>query len=116
MLYALVCTEGHMRLHEVRDECVAQKWAPLVIYREEGRIKLPVFPTTQTARRFAQRNFPREWLTGALGLNRQDYDIFARKEIICTTFDFPKYMKDRVTFDIEIHEFDYETDVEVQTI
>ncbi|MDO8512029.1 MAG: hypothetical protein Q7S57_02050 [bacterium] len=113
MLYAIVCTQGHMNSREVENECVAQKWVPLVVFRKEGKTFMPFFKVTKFARRFAKRNLPKEWLTGAVNLGDEDRAIITGKGIICTVLDFPDKLKDVAEFDIEIHEYHPNTEVEM---
>jgi hypothetical protein len=105
-----------MKLKDIKNECLTQKWVPLVVFRRGGKTILPLFESTNIARRFAERNFSKEWLTGAVNLNPQDEVILGKKGIIRMLFKFPTKLKDTVEFDIEIHEFDRNTEVEVEVM
>jgi len=116
MLYAIVCTQGHMKLKDINDECLPQKWAPLVVFRQDGKTILSLFDSPLIAKRFAERNFPKTWLTGMVNLNPRDFEILNEKGILCTTFQFPRKLKPTDELDIIIHEFDPDTEVEVEIV
>lgn len=117
MLFALVCTQGHMKFEEIQKECVPGKWAPLVVYRQDDKTILPLFESPKLARRFAERNLPKEWLTGIVNLNPPDGAILDKKGILQKLFTvFPNKLTDIVEFDIVVHEFDPDTEVEVQAV
>lgn len=116
MLYALVCTEGHMNVRDIRQECRPEKWVPLVVYRKEDKTFLPLFESPRIARRFAERNFPKKWLTGIVNLNPLDFESIAEKGIVCITLEWQKKMKNTVEFDIVVHEYDPDTEVEVEVV
>jgi len=114
MQYALVCTQGEMTRQEILDECFREKWTPLVVYFQNGKTILPTFTRIQIARRFARKNFPEEWLTGAVNLNPQDIEIIEDKGIERVIFNYPNELKGAVEFDIIVHEFHPDTEVGVE--
>jgi len=115
MLYAIVCTQGNMKLQDIRNECLAQKWVPLLVFHQDDKTILPLFESATVARRFSERNLPKKWLTGAVNLDLRDGEIIGKKDIQCVVYQFPQKLKDFVEFDVEIHEYDSDKELEVKT-
>lgn len=105
-----------MKLQDMRNECLTGKWVPLVVFRQDGKTILPVFESMAIAQRFARRNFPKKWLTGAVNLDTRDSELLAGKNIQITIFQFPRKLGDGVELDIEIHEYDPDKELEVRTV
>jgi len=114
MLYAIVCTEGHMGIKDIRKECLPRKWVPLVIFRQNGKTILPVFESAIVARRFAERNLPTKWLTGSVNLDLRDEELLDGKGIQRVVLRFPQKLRDVVEFDVEVHEYDPDKELEMR--
>jgi hypothetical protein len=73
-MFAILCTDGQMKLDEVRNECLPGKWVPLFAYwlNGEEHPNIPVFHDSETAKAFIKKNLPPEWIHGGVQLTDRD--------------------------------------------
>lgn len=110
-MYAIVCTQGDMTLGEVKRECVGGKWVPVLFYYEDETPIFPVFPSQDMAKRFAQRNVPKAWLTGCVNLDEDDVNAIRGKGVV-VLMGYPKRIVAK--YSVEVIEYHPDKDVEVQ--
>ncbi len=111
-MIAILCTEGRMKHHEIKDECPAGKWAPIFCYRENSKTIIPIFLEEQVAIAFVRRNLPRDWVKGAVVLTDRDLDWMKKKDWEVREMKYPNKLKDikSINFDLEILEFEEQPD------
>ena len=104
MIFAFT-TLGDMSLREVFKECRTGKFVPLLVYEFDGQRILPYFSAESTCRRFCERNLPKKWPSGAVHLTQADLEVLAKHKIQVKDFQWPRNIKDVVTWDVHVHEF-----------
>ena len=105
MIFAFT-TFGDMNVGEVREECRTNKFAPLLIYEFEGKVTLPYFTSVRVCKEFCRRNLPKKWLSGAIYCTDDDLKTLADHDMQLKEFSWPKKIKNLVSWDVHIHEFD----------
>lgn len=106
-LYAIICTDDQMTFEEIANECQAEHWCPLLAYRHEEKVIIPVFRLPTVAGRFVQRNFTKGGLWGVVGLTSHSLKWMLEKGWILKCFDYPQKICDYgLEQGIEILEFD----------
>ena len=112
MMFAILCTQGEMTARELFKECKENKFAPILIMRNEEGTIVPIFHNQDTAHKFTKRNVPKEWaIFGAVQLTPRDCEWMEMKGWKFCLLDFPRKLKDVVDFDVEILEYDEVPDV-----
>ena len=97
-----------MNSKELKEECTAGKWLPILVMRTDEGAKpiVPMFDSTKVAAKFVKRNLPRGWLCGTVNMRLKDAQWMDDNGWKAIKFDYPRIMKDIVEFDIEIFEFE----------
>jgi hypothetical protein len=113
-MIAIISTDGQLNLDEIENECVKQKWIPLVVLKnkKDNSITLPIFNLADVARKFIVRNMPKNWKQGCVLLTETDLEIIKSKKWNVEILDFPRKVNEHPDFDMtfEIHEFSEEPD------
>lgn len=117
-IYAVLCSQGEMSVQELFRECRQNKFAPILVMRQDdGPTIVPCFKTQETTYKFVKRNIPKEWAVfGAVELTVQDLEWMESKGWQFSLMDFPRKLTDVVDFDVEILEYDDEPMVSATTI
>lgn len=107
-MIAILCTEGQMTHTEVRAECTAGKWVPILVYRQGEITTVPLFHSNRVAYSFVKRNLPADWLRGGIDLTDRDVEWIKQQGWQIEVLSFPRKMKDLtdLVFGFEILEFD----------
>ena len=97
-----------MNSKELKEECTAGKWLPILVMRTDEGAKpiVPMFDSAKVAAKFVKRNLPRGWLCGTVNMRLKDAQWMDDNGWKAIKFDYPRIMKDIVEFDIEIFEFE----------
>lgn len=106
-MFAVLCTDGELDLNAVRNECVPGKWVPVFVYKvnaDDSPI-VPVFRDAITAKKFAKRNLPKNWMLGAVELTDRDIEWIKEKEWIIKEMTYP-HKVDNYHCGFEILEFE----------
>ena len=113
-MIAILCTDGQMKLDEVRNECVPGKWVPLFVFRvnPSDPPTVPIFQEEKTARQFIKRNLPKGWMHGGAELTDRDIQWMKDKGWILREMDYPHLVKDYL-IGLEILEFGDQPDFKV---
>ena len=114
-MFALLYTDGQLRLRDIMKECVQEKWIPLFVYRESDSDNpiLPVFNDQNIAKSFMKRNLPKDWSHGTIMLSEDDLNSIKEKGWTLQVFDFPRKIKDcvNILMGLEIFELQEEPDL-----
>lgn len=119
-MICILFTDGVLKLHEIADECKKGKWVPVCVYREKSVVDgIPTvigFNDQETAKKFAKRNLPKEWLRGGVELTKQDMQWIKDKGWNIEVFTFPKLMTSHPLYEIsfEVIELSDEPDLRYQ--
>lgn len=115
MMFALIYTDGQLKLNDIIKECINQKWIPLMIYRDiiKSVVHIPLFNCESVAKSFMKRNLPKSWSHGTIALCNNDLVSLSTKGWILQNFEFPNKIKDRTDIQIgfEIFELDESPDL-----
>lgn len=89
---AILCTDGVLKLHEIKQECVGEAWVPVVSVQEKGKDNptILLFGTQDTAYKFAKRNLDRKWLKGCVTLTEEDIRWIKGKGWDIMELSFPR--------------------------
>ena len=116
-MIAILCTDGQMKLEEVRNECQPGKWVPLFIYTVAGESfpTIPLFHDEKTAKAFIKRNLPKDWLHGGVALTERDIQWMKDKGWQIREMSYPNRMTDlkNIKFGFEILEFGEEPEFRI---
>lgn len=118
-MICILFTDGVMQTHEIAGECKSQRWVPICVYREKGvNDAVPTvigFNNAETAKKFAKRNIPKDWVQGGVSLTDEDVQWIKNKGWKIEIFTFPKLMTSHPVYEIsfEVLEFTGEDEPEV---
>ena len=74
-MIAIIYTDGVIKCDDLKNECQQQKWIPITVYRDKNdNITVICFEDVKIAKQFAKRNFPKEWIKGAISLTDDDIE------------------------------------------
>ena len=113
-MFALLYTDGQLKINDIIKECIAQKWIPLFVFREisSSILTLPIFECEELAKSFMKRNLPKKWCHGTILLSDEDKDTMIEKGWNLQTYTFPNKISDRrdIQIGFEIFEMDQSPD------
>jgi len=107
MFAALFC-DGHLTIDALRPECIAGKWAPVATIAATRSIIL--FPVQEIVYKFCKRNYPKNWMAGAVFMTDDDFKWIADKGLTTEVWDFPRKLP-LEQFSFEIIELGDEPDL-----
>jgi hypothetical protein len=70
-VYAILWTDGALKLSDMAEACRKEKWIPVYTYRtdqEPDTVRVMCFKKESEAKKFAKLNLPRKWLQGTVKL------------------------------------------------
>lgn len=109
-MFALLYTDGQLRVNDVIKECITQKWVPLFVFRNisDSVLTLPIFDCPNLAKSFMKRNLPKSWCHGSILLSDCDRENMISKGWNLQTYTFPNKISDRrdIQLGFEIFELD----------
>ena len=107
-MFVIIFSNGQINLSEINFECREKKWIPLAALKhKDGKISIPCFETSDTAKQFAKRNLPKEWVRGAIYLGDNEKNFILEKGWSLEKFNFPRIFKNHptITLDFEVLDF-----------
>lgn len=118
-MFAILCTDGELDYKAVIKECRPEKWIPLFAYYEAkspNKPIIPLFHDDNTAKNFAKRNFPKEWLKGAVFVTPENIAWMTERGWEMNPMAFPRKMNGLpgITFGFEVMDFFEEPDIMVR--
>ena len=103
-MFFIFNSDGQLKLRDVYNECQKEKWVPILVYRQDGKTYVPAFSNEDAIKKFVRRNGPKDQLWGGVTLTQEDMDAMLAKGWIIEEYSFPRKIKDRVEFDVEVIE------------
>lgn len=123
-MFAVIYTDGHVDLKALIRECPTDRWVPVLVLRhvpKEGEEEnkedvppiVPLLSTPETARRFAERNLPKDWPSAVVHLSPAEMDFIRRKGWAIKEYAYPSLVKSipDTKLDFEVIELAEEPDV-----
>jgi len=71
-MHAVICTDGDVTANQLINECAKEQWIPVFAYYEDDVPVIVTFEFASMAKKFIDRNFPREWTKGTLSFSQND--------------------------------------------
>lgn len=109
-LYAVLYTDGHINMQNIKYECQEQMWVPITTYKDNKESVVILCESDIIARNFSKRNLPSNWVKGSILLSPFDIDKIKDKFKI-EIFKFPRKIKDQFELGFEIIELPVEPDL-----
>lgn len=115
-VYAILWTDGVLKLSDMATACQREKWIPIYTYRtdqEPDTVLVVCFKKETEAKKFAKLNLPRDWLKGTVKLCAPERDWCENRGWKIVVLNKAVAIKNRKDFTIgaEILEFQEEPDV-----
>jgi hypothetical protein len=107
-MFAIVFSDGQIKFSEINKECREEKWIPIAVLRyQDESISVPCFEINDTAKQFAKRNFPKNWVQAAILLGDNELEFIERKGWKVEILHFPQLFTSRkdVRLDFEVLDF-----------
>lgn len=95
-MYFVIYSDGQISTQEISSDCQKNSWIPITtIEYKSGDKTIPCFYDANSAKTFAVRNFPKNWLKGIVFLEQEDLIDILSNGYKIDKFSFPKLFKDR---------------------
>lgn len=107
-MIAALCSNGQIELGELSTDCRKDKWIPIAILRDKNdSVIVPTFVHETIVKKFCKRNFPKNWVIGAVLLSDNDLAFIRNKGWKIMILDYPKLFTSHPDYklDFEIIEF-----------
>lgn len=98
--FVAIYTDGQLNLQELRQECQAQNWAPVLVLRTSEGIVVPLFRDPKICLNFIKRNTPKGEMVGIMGMSEVDTKRFTDKGWKIDWHTYPKLYTNRQGFEI----------------
>lgn len=92
-MIAIIYTDGLIKCDDLKNECQHQKWIPITVYKDKNHnITVICFEDVKIAKQFAKRNFPKEWIKGAISLADDDIEFIKNKNWKIEIMTYPRLL------------------------
>lgn len=119
-MIAILCTDGQLKLSEIKNECQNEQWVPIFTYTQDDDPTpiVPVFSNQNVAKSFIKRNLPKDWLHGGVDLCPEYIEKMKEKGWRIREMSFPNKLKGlkNVKFGLEVFELDEKPDLEMSKL
>lgn len=104
-MFAVLCSDGAIKPEDITGQLRDEQWVPLAVTKPRGQAgavpTLLLFDEQEKARKFAIRNFPKDWLVSVVQLADADYEWIKEKsgwkvEIV----PYPKIMNSHPDYEL----------------
>lgn len=107
-MIAALYSSGQIELNELSIECKKSRWVPIAVLRcLDGSTVIPTFISESTAKDFSKRNFPKEWVIGAVILSENDIDFIKKKCWKIMTLNYPKLFTSHPEYKLDFEIIDF---------
>lgn len=89
-MIVLLYSDGILSINDILKECKIQKWFPICA---QGNTVIG-FNDPEIAKKFAKRNFPKNWIRGGIRINENDINWIKSQNWSIEILNWPKLMKD----------------------
>ena len=90
-LYLCMFPDGALKRGDM-FQCKREKWVPVASFNRDGKVVIPAFMDALVCRRFAKRNFPADWLPGAISVSGDEVNWIHGQGWEIEVLRFPKRM------------------------
>lgn len=112
--FLAVYTDGDVSLTELKKECQKENWAPIMVFRTEKGIAVPIFRDHNVCLKFIKRNAPPDQMVGIMGMSEVDKQRLLDKGWELMWHDYPKLYKNRAGYKIAVEVIETDFDLYVQ--
>jgi hypothetical protein len=105
-LYAILYTNNDITRRELEHEVITNKILPILTLdpMDGGPIVAPCFESVHVARKFAQRNLPKNHPIATILLNEESVEQIEAKGLVIYVYDWPRRLTDISKLGLEIIE------------
>lgn len=119
-MFAVLCSDGAITADDVTGACRREQWVPLAVTRPRGQPEatptLLLFDTQQIARKFAIKNFPKEWLVSVVQLADEDYEWIKERGWNIEKIQYPRTMNSHPDYELGYAILEFRTHPDVGII
>lgn len=89
-MWAALYTENELDIKDVSEECVSNKWAPIVSLRQKATDPptIPLFYEERLVRKFINQYLPTEWMHGGVDLTEKEINWMQQKGWVLKPMDY----------------------------
>jgi hypothetical protein len=103
-MFAVLCSDGAITVEDVTGACRREQWVPLAVTRPRGQPEanptLLLFDNERTARKFAMKNFPKDWLVSVVQLADADHEWVKNRGWLTEKIDYPRTMNSHPDYEL----------------
>lgn len=118
--FAVLCSDGVIKPEDIVGELREEQWVPLAVTKPRGvenaAPTLLLFNDQETAKKFAIKNFPKDWLVSVVQLADDDHDWIKDRGWLTEVVTYPRIMNSHPDYELtyEVLEFQTKPDVTVR--
>jgi len=107
-MIVVVYSDGQINISDINLDFREKKWIPIAVLKNDlGEIFVPYFNTFDTAKSFSKRNFPKNWLVGAIHLSDDEVEFIISKGWKAMNLNYPKLFTNHQELKIDFEIIDF---------
>lgn len=111
-IFAIICSDGALTSRADIAQCQNEKWIPIAVINDGGKITVILFYDLQVAMKFIKRNFSKDWTRGIINLSDDQLEWMRDQGWEVKVLTYPQLLKDKLGY--AILEFQSEVNVTIK--
>ena len=119
-MFAVLCSDGAIKPEDIVGQLREEQWVPLAVTKPRNKPDasptLLLFNDQETARRFAVRNFPKDWMVSVVQLADDDLGWVGERGWLTETITYPRIMNSHPDYELTYEVLQFQTKPDVGII
>lgn len=119
-MFAVLCSDGAIKPEDIVGQLRDEQWVPLAVTRPRGQPEanptLLMFSDKEVARKFAIKNFPKDWLVSVVQLADDDFEWIKDKGWLIENVNYPRTMNSHPDYELTYEVLNFKTRPDVGII
>ncbi len=119
-MFAVLCSDGAVKPEDILGQLREEQWVPLAVTKPRNTTDavptLLLFDSQEMARKFAVRNFPKDWMISVVELADSDFDWIRDRGWMIEHVPYPKIMNSHPEYELTYEVLCFQTKPDVGVI
>jgi hypothetical protein len=102
--FAVLCSDGAIKIEDIVGQLRDEQWVPLAVTKPRGVENaiptLLLFNNVEVAHKFAQRNFPKDWMISVVQLVEADHEWINKRGWKIEHITYPRIMNSHADYEL----------------
>ncbi len=119
-MFAVLCSDGAIKPEDIVGQLRDEQWVPLAVTRPRNDPKgiptLLMFNDAETARKFAVKNYPADWMISVVELADDDFQWIGQRGWKIETVSYPRQMNSHPDYELTYEVLNFQTKPDTKII